>query len=79
MDKPNKRVRPIRNVEPQIPDPTANDDSRAGLQAAARNYKLVKNQWCNCEELHDSVYFRSHRTGYHGWMCVRCFGVTQAD
>jgi hypothetical protein len=35
-------VGPIRNVEPQIPDPTANDDSRAGLQAAARNYKLVK-------------------------------------
>jgi hypothetical protein len=78
MDKPNKRVRLIRKVEPQIPDPSANDDSRAGLQAAARNYKLVKDQWCDCEELYDSVYFRSHRTGYHGWMCVRCFGVTQA-
>jgi hypothetical protein len=40
MDKPNKRVRPIRKVEPQIPDPTANDDIRVALQAAARNYKL---------------------------------------
>jgi hypothetical protein len=44
MDKPNKPVRPIRKVEPQIPDPSANDDSRAALQAAARNYKLVKDQ-----------------------------------
>ena len=78
MDKPNRRVRPIRKVEPQIPDPSANDNSRAALQAAARNYKLAKDQWCDCEELHDSVYFRSQRTGYRGWMCVRCFGVTQA-
>jgi hypothetical protein len=35
--QPNKRVRPIRKVEPQIPDPTANDDIRLALQAAARN------------------------------------------
>jgi hypothetical protein len=49
MDKPSKRVRPILKVEPQIPDPSANDDSRTALQAAARSYKLVKDQWCDCE------------------------------
>lgn len=41
MDKPNKRVRPILKAEPQIPDPSVNDDSRSALQATARNYKLV--------------------------------------
>ena len=70
MDEPNKPMQPIRKVEPQIPDPSANDDSRAALEAAARNYKLVKDQWCDCEELHDSVYFRSRRD-WLSWLDVR--------
>ena len=70
MDKPNKPMLPIRKVEPQIPDPSANDDSRAGLEAAARNYKLVKDQWCDCEELHDSVY-SPLASDWLSWLDVR--------
>ena len=56
---------------------TANDDSAEALAAADHNYQQVREDWCKCETQGDAVYFRSARTGYHGWMCDKCNGVVQ--
>ena len=70
MDKPNERMRPMRKVKPQL-DPSANDDSRAALQAAARNYRLVKDQWCDPTRLSERAYLTGNadskfaKVGFH--------------
>ena len=58
-------------------DRNANDDTEDHLKAAASNHQLVRNHWCKCLDQNDICYFRSPRTGYHGWMCCRCHGVVQ--
>ena len=59
-------------------DRSANDDTEAALAAAAHNYQLVKDRWCLCKKVRvDIAYYRSPKTGDHGWMCCVCRGIVQ--
>ena len=57
----------------------ANDHTPEALAAAAHNWKLVIDDWCTCPPSDEcnQVYYRSPRTGSHGWMCAKCRKITQ--
>ncbi len=60
----------------------ANDSTPEGLLAAQHNYLLLKDEWCKCadtqyQDNQPTVYYRSHLTGDHGWMCVQCHAIVQ--
>ena len=55
----------------------AGDHDPIALAAAAVNYKLLRDCWCQCQPEGDTVYFRNPLTGTHGWMCFACRGITQ--
>jgi hypothetical protein len=58
-------------------DRLAGDHSELALEAAARNYRKVKDKWCECGNHDDIVYYRSPVTGSHGWMCAKCLCIVQ--
>jgi hypothetical protein len=56
----------------------AMDDSAEHLKAADHNYRLLRDEWCECNSALDHiVYYRSAKSGSHGWMCVDCNGIVQ--
>ena len=57
----------------------ASDDTPQALEAANHNYLLISRDrnWCFCQPEGEQVYYRSARTGSHGWMCCNCRGITQ--
>jgi len=65
------------------PDKSANDDTPAALKAAAHNYDLLKDEWCQCRGDEDDpmpsdiAYYRSPIYGTHGWMCCKCLRIVQ--
>jgi len=58
----------------------AGDHSPEALDAADHNYKFVRHDWCKCtdgDEIDRMAYYRSAKTGDHGWMCTKCHGILQ--
>lgn len=55
----------------------AGDHNPLALAMANANWVLLRHSWCKCEGEGDSAYFRSAATGTHGWMCAKCYGITQ--
>lgn len=54
----------------------ANDGSPAELGCAFANATLVKQTWCDCPTCERQAYYSTER-GAHGWVCAKCFGITQ--
>jgi len=38
--------------------------------------KKVRNDWCQCQVPSENVYYERD-SGYHGWACSKCWGITQ--
>jgi hypothetical protein len=65
-------------------DQNANDDTPENLKSADYNYrtfivKLSENDmWCKCgDNAKVWAYFRSKKSGEHGWMCCDCKKIVQ--
>ena len=55
----------------------AGDHDPMALAAAAANYRMLRDGWCQCQMEAEAVYFRNPATGTHGWMCSVCRSITQ--
>ena len=77
-DSSSRCEEPVNNIMSK-PYKKANDDTPEALDAAAKNYQLLIDQWCKCDaqNLHEIAYYRDPHTGSHGWMCCKCHGIVQ--
>lgn len=80
-------ARAVADWQPDKLMAQALDGSPDELLAAHINYERLRRnpahggiEWCNCPTsgAPAEVYYRNARNGSHGWLCVRCHGVTQA-